>query len=196
MLRMVYASSPCCLQSMPRRLMHAAGLGPLREAFSHLMLLRRCQSADELTLLQLESYYSLSYTVVSLIFLSPLVGYVASALLNNTIHLHLGQRGVAFISPGCHVIAYLATSLHPPYPVLVAIFMVAGMGNGLEDAAWNAWLGNMANPNELLGFLHAFYGLGATLSPLVATSMVARAGLPWYRFYYVMVRQRTPSALA
>jgi hypothetical protein len=49
-------------------------------------------------------------------------------------------------------------------------------------------MGNMANPNEILGFLHAFYGLGATLSPLIATTMITKGrGLPWYYFYYVMV---------
>ena len=47
----------------------------------------------------------------------------------------------------------------------------------------------MANPNEVLGFLHAFYGVGAVLAPLIATTMVTRGDkLPWYTFYYVMVR--------
>ncbi|TKA80767.1 hypothetical protein B0A49_00504 [Cryomyces minteri] len=168
----------------------------------------------------LESYYNLTYTVVSLIFLSPLVGYILSALLNNTIHLKLGQRGVAIIAPrndrhapfksinfgtitepersyhaklsaesraSCHLIAYVVIAVHPPYPVLVVIFMLAGFGNGLEDAAWNAWLGNMANANEILGFLHGFYGLGAVLSPLIATTMITKANLPWYSWYYIMI---------
>lgn len=135
----------------------------------------------------LEDYYNLTYTVVSLIFLSPLIGYTVSALLNNSIHLKFGQRGVAFLSPGCHLLAYIVIAVHPPYPVLVVIFAIAGFGNGLEDAAWNAWVGNMANANEVLGFLHAFYGLGATLSPLIATSMITKGGLPWYVFYYLMI---------
>lgn len=117
------------------------------------------------------------------------MGYTASSLLNNSIHLRFGQRGVAFVSPGCHMLAYIIIAVHPPYPVLVVVFMIAGFGNGLADAAWNAWIGNMANPNEILGFLHAFYGLGATLSPLIATSMITKGSrLPWYEFYYVMVR--------
>lgn len=45
----------------------------------------------------------------------------------------------------------------------------------------------MANPNEVLGFLHAFYGLGAALSPLIATSLITKAGWHWYEFYYFMV---------
>ena len=46
--------------------------------------------------------------------------------------------------------------------------------NGIEDSAWNAWVGNMHRANELLGFLHGAYGLGATIGPLVATAMVTR----------------------
>ncbi|KAJ5058958.1 major facilitator superfamily domain-containing protein [Bipolaris maydis] len=136
----------------------------------------------------LQEYYRLSFVVISLVFLSPLVGYTASALLNNSIHLKFGQRGVAIIAPSCHLIAYIVIAVHPPYPVLVVIFMLAGFGNGLADAAWNAWIGNMANPNEVLGFLHAFYGLGAVLAPLIATTMVTKGNrLPWYSFYYVMI---------
>ncbi|KAF1996832.1 MFS general substrate transporter [Amniculicola lignicola CBS 123094] len=136
----------------------------------------------------LQKHYHLSFLVISLVFLSPLVGYTASALLNNSIHLKYGQRGVAFISPGCHLVAYIVIALHPPYPVLVVIFMLAGFGNGLADAAWNSWIGNMSNPNEILGFLHACYGLGAVLSPLIATSMITKGSkLPWWTFYYVMI---------
>ncbi|KAH8731059.1 major facilitator superfamily domain-containing protein [Phaeosphaeriaceae sp. PMI808] len=136
----------------------------------------------------LQEYYSLTFVVISLVFLSPFVGYAASALLNNTIHLKYGQRGVAMMAPTCHLIAYIVIAVHPPYPVLVVIFMLAGFGNGLADAAWNAWIGNMANPNEVLGFLHAFYGLGAVLAPLVATTMITKGSrLPWYCFYYVMI---------
>lgn len=68
------------------------------------------------------------------------------------------------------------------------LIVLAGFGNGLADAAWNAWIGNMANPNEVLGFLHASYGVGAVLSPLIATTMITKGNkLPWYSFYYVMV---------
>lgn len=41
--------------------------------------------------------------------------------------------------------------------------LLPGLGSGLQDSAWNAWVGNMQNANELLGFLHGVYGLGATM---------------------------------
>ncbi|RJE26881.1 Mfs transporter [Aspergillus sclerotialis] len=135
----------------------------------------------------LETYYNLSYTVVSLVFLSPLVGYVLAAVSNHKIHTTLGQRGVALLAPGCHLISYVVNCVHPPYPVLVISFIFAGFGNGLEDSAWNAWIGNMANANELLGLLHGVYGAGAVLSPLAATSIITKANRPWFFFYYIMV---------
>lgn len=65
-----------------------------------------------------------------------------------------------------------------PYPVLVVSFIFAGFGNGLTDSAWNAWIGNMANADELLGFLHGYYDVGAVLSSLAATSLVTKANCP------------------
>ncbi|EED16841.1 MFS transporter, putative [Talaromyces stipitatus ATCC 10500] len=101
--------------------------------------------------------------------------------------MYLGQRGVAGLSSLAHVLAYVVISVHPPYPVLIISFMFAGLGNGLADSAWNAWIANLANANELLGLLHGFYGLGAVLSPLIATSLVTKADWPWYTFYYLMI---------
>lgn len=139
----------------------------------------------------LEEYYQLSYTIISLVFLSPFVGYTLAALINNAVHMKFGQRGVAFMGPFCHLVAYVVIAVHPPYPVLVIAFMLAGLGNGLEDSGWNAWIGAMANANELLGILHGLYGAGAVVAPLIATSMIARAGLPWYSWYYVMIGAAT-----
>lgn len=133
-------------------------------------------------------YYHLSYTTVSLIFLSPFVGYTLAAFLNTSVHQRLGRRGVAAICSASHAAAYAAASAHPPYPVLVVIYMLAGFGNGIGDAAWSAWAGSMASgTDELLGLLHACYGAGGVLAPLVATSLVARAGTQWFAFYYVML---------
>ncbi len=135
----------------------------------------------------LEIYYDLTYTIVALVFLSPFVGYNVAALMNNWIHMKFGQRGVAIVGPICHLIAYIIIAVHPPYPVLVIAFMLAGLGNGLEDSAWNAWIGVMNNANEMLGFLHGFYGVGGTIAPLIATTLITQADYPWYYWYYFMV---------
>jgi fucose permease len=128
--------------------------------------------------------------VISLVFLSPFAGYVVSAMSNNVLHQKIGQRGIAALSAACHMAAYIIMASHPPYVVLVLAFIVAGFGNGVGDSAWNAWIGSLANANELLGFMHACYGVGGTLSPLVATLIVEKYHLGWYTFYYFMVGSR------
>ncbi|KAK1481645.1 hypothetical protein CCUS01_16004 [Colletotrichum cuscutae] len=135
----------------------------------------------------IETYYNITYAIVALLFLSPFIGYLVAALSNNLIHHKLGQRGVAVLGPISRMIGYIPLVSHPPYPVLPVVLLFAGFGNGLEDSAWNAWVGNMQNANELLGFLHGAYGLGATIGPLVASAMVTKGKLPWYSFYYVMI---------
>ncbi|ORY64261.1 major facilitator superfamily domain-containing protein [Pseudomassariella vexata] len=132
-------------------------------------------------------YYNVSYTVISLVFLAPFVGYVLAALSNNLIHHYMGQRGVAILGPLTRLIGYVPLCLHPPFAALPPIMLFPGFGNGIEDSAWNAWIGNMESANELLGFIHGGYGLGATIAPLIATAMVTKANLPWYTFYYLMV---------
>ncbi|KAI1200136.1 putative MFS transporter [Nemania serpens] len=135
----------------------------------------------------LQEYYHLSYIIISLAFLSPFIGYTAAAFLNNTVHKRLGRRGVAALASSSHLVAYVVIAVHPPYPVLVIAFALAGFGNGIADAAWNAFIGNLDRANELLGLLHGLYGVGAVISPLIASALVEKAGLPWYTFYYVMI---------
>ncbi|KAL9108469.1 MAG: hypothetical protein Q9227_006803 [Pyrenula ochraceoflavens] len=94
----------------------------------------------------LEEYYSISYTVVSLVFLSPCVGYIASAFTNNLVHMKLGQRGVAALGPGAHLVAYI-----------VVVFMLrvrhgSPFASGLTSTGF--WLGVTVG-RIVLGFVTA-----------------------------------------
>jgi MFS family permease len=94
--------------------------------------------ADHVALtIQLEVYYQKSYTVVSLVFLSPFVGYTISAILSNLIHQTLGRRGITIIAPTYHVIAFAVISAYPPFLVLVIIYILVGLGSGFHNAVWN-----------------------------------------------------------
>ena len=42
--------------------------------------------------------------------------------------------------------------------------LLTGFGNGIEDSAWNAWIGNMHRANELLGLLHGAVSFSASPS--------------------------------
>ncbi|ELR05809.1 hypothetical protein GMDG_01886 [Pseudogymnoascus destructans 20631-21] len=135
----------------------------------------------------IEEYYKINYAIVACMFLSPFAGYTLSAFMISKIHMRFGQVGIAVIAPTCKIIAYVITCVHPPFPVVPVFLVLTGLGNGLEDGAWNAWVGNMENANELMGILHGAYGLGGAIGPLISTAMVTKGGLHWYTWYYVMV---------
>jgi cyanate permease len=131
--------------------------------------------------------YGLSYATVSLILLAPMTGYTASSLLNNTMHMHYGQRGIGFVAGLCHIITYVVISQHPPFPVVVVINTLSGFGNGLTDACYNAWVGSMANANAVQGIMHSTYSAGGVIAPLIVTGLVIDAQNGWWYFYYPMI---------
>lgn len=83
-----------------------------------------------------------------------------ATLIVNKIHMTFGQRGIAIIGPLCHIIPFVIMALHPPWPAMLAVYVLVGLGNGLIDAAWNSWIADMASANTVMGLLAAFYGLG------------------------------------
>ena len=124
---------------------------------------------------------------MSTIFIVPFLGYVTAALSNNAIHYSVGQRGISFLGPTFRLLGYIPVVFHPPFFLLPILFMLTGFGNGIEDSAYNAWVGNMHQTNELLGIIHGAFGLGGAVAPLLASAMVAKLGLQWYQFYYVFI---------
>jgi hypothetical protein len=134
----------------------------------------------------LESYYHLSYLVVSLAFLSPFFGYLFAALFGDIMHRRLGRWGVCVLGTSCQLIAFVIAVTRPPFPVFVLAYAIAGLGNGTIDAAWNPWLGSLNNANQIMGILHGFYGIGGIICPAVFTAMIAQ-GISWNICYAVMI---------
>jgi fucose permease len=61
--------------------------------------------------------------------------------------------------------------------------LIAGLGSGAIDAGMNAYAAHHFSP-RLVNWLHAFYGVGATLGPLMMTAVLS-AGLVWRWGYAV-----------
>lgn len=135
---------------------------------------------------KLETYYGITYIEVSLIFLSPVAGFITSTLANHFLHNNLGRRGISILSGSCQLVAYVISSLHPPFYGLVIAYMLIGLGAGTKQASWNSYIGGLDHANELLGLLHGSYGLGATLLPIVASSLFDHAGWQWWMVYYIL----------
>jgi fucose permease len=102
-------------------------------------------------------------------------------------HTKVGQRGIALTAGFCHLLAYTIACLHPRCVVMVFVYILVGIANGAKNAAWNAFVSGLQQPNKLLGLLHGFYGLGATITPVTASALFSKHHWKWYQFYYLLV---------
>ncbi|WAO84885.1 MFS domain-containing protein [Fusarium falciforme] len=74
----------------------------------------------------LENYYSLPYSIVSLIFLGPMLGCVTAAFTSNRLHQKFGRRGVAAFATGSYAISYVGMCAHPPFGLVVPLLVLTG----------------------------------------------------------------------
>jgi len=95
-------------------------------------------------------------------------GYVAS-LIGIGPMLAISTSGVA--------LGLLAYSLTPTWWLMVLIGLLSGLGSGAAHVGLNAHFAAHLGARAL-NWLHACFGLGATLGPLIMTSIL-RAGLSW-----------------
>jgi fucose permease len=134
----------------------------------------------------LELYYNLSYLQVSTAFLAPFVGYLVAALISDKVHHLVGRWGASIIAPTCQLTCYIIAICAPPFPLFVIGYAICGFGNGTIEASWNSWMGSLDAANEVMGFLHGFYGLGGILCPSIFTAII-NSGRRWNICYSVMI---------
>lgn len=83
-------------------------------------------------------------------------------------------------------LAYVPMVAGAPFPVVVLAFFLVGFGFAVNIAIANTFCGRLARGTFVLGCMHGCYGLGGVLGPLVATSIVAAAGAPFWTRYYIL----------
>ncbi|CCH44922.1 Glucose/galactose transporter [Wickerhamomyces ciferrii] len=111
------------------------------------------------------NYYQVEQTSISVVFVIQFLGFATSALSNEYFHNRFGRRGVMILSNVVLFLVYFVNSFKPPFKLFIIIYYFVGLGIGLMDSCMNVWLSSLVDHNELMGFLHGFYGVGAFIAP-------------------------------
>ncbi|MDL2344576.1 MFS transporter, partial [Deinococcus sp. MIMF12] len=111
-------------------------------------------------------------------------GYLTSSFLSGRLLRVMPIGTVLALSTLAAAAALLGFALTPGWPLLLAFGFVAGLGGGAVDAGLNAY-GARHFSARTLNWLHAFFGLGTTLGPLIVTAVLG-SGNVW-RWSYVIV---------
>ncbi|KAH7098377.1 MFS general substrate transporter [Auriculariales sp. MPI-PUGE-AT-0066] len=134
---------------------------------------------------RIQEYYHLGYTIVSLLFLLGCFGFMVGAFASLWLNDKLGFGKTLVLGASCQVITYAIFAPAPPFPVLVVFAFVNGFGMAVQDAQSNGYVAVMKhNADRKMGALHAVYGAGALLGPLVSTQF---AQMPDHWSYHYII---------
>ncbi|MFV2113054.1 sugar MFS transporter [Micromonospora sp. LOL_025] len=121
---------------------------------------------------------------VGLVLTAGTAGYLTSSVLAG---FTLARLGVGWLLAGSTLLASLALTgyaLTPGLVLMVGCALVLGLGSGAIDSGLNAYAAGAFGPRHM-NWMHAFFGLGVALGPLIMTGALS-AGLSW-RWGYGLV---------
>ena len=108
---------------------------------------------------------------------AAMAGYLVSSFSSGAVVARLGVGSVLAWSSATMVVSSLACAVAPAWSLVLAAGVLAGVGAGAIDAGINAYAAAHFPP-RLVSWLHACYGVGAMLGPLLMTAVLG-AGLAW-----------------
>ncbi len=118
------------------------------------------------------AYYQVNTSTIGLLFFSFSTGYVLSTGSTGFLIQKLGQHWYLTWGAALCMVSTFAFCLKPPFPLALVTNLFLGFGTGIIDTGFNALISSLPRRTQLLNYLHAFYGTGALLGPLVASAFL------------------------
>jgi fucose permease len=136
-----------------------------------------------LLLSQMNSY-GVDRATIGITFFTGSAGYVFAGLSNGALMQRFGIRMALAVGGGAFVLAGLYMATRPPFAAFVAVQLVIGYGTGVVETVLNTYIASMPGATALLNRLHAFFGVGALVGPVLAAWIVGFA--PWTVVWLVL----------
>lgn len=118
---------------------------------------------------------------IGLLLLSGTLGYLISSFVAGTVASRLGIGWTTFLGAAALATSISLTSVLSIWLLVVLIYALGGVGGGLIDAAFNAYVAEH-HSKRTLNWLHASFGIGATIGPTLVTLVLVGGGA-WRNAY-------------
>ena len=115
--------------------------------------------------------FALSLDAVGALFIARTAGYFAAGYLNGQLVPRLGIGRLMALASLVGGIGMLGYALTPSWAVMVGCAVLGGLGMGAIDAGMNTYFAAVHSAS-LMNWLHAFFGVGATISPAMTTALL------------------------
>jgi fucose permease len=128
--------------------------------------------------------FQLPVSRIGLLLTGNMVGYLTSSFFAGQVVRMLGVGRLLAFSGMLVTLALAGVALSPAWPPLILFAVVGGLGAGAIDSGINAFAAQQFSA-RVVNWLHAFFGVGATIGPLLMTTVLA-AGLGWRPGYGIL----------
>ena len=128
--------------------------------------------------------FGLSLDRLGLLLFVTTAGYLTSSFFSGWIVRRAGVGGLLVGSSVLVVVSAVGYALAPWWGIVLLASLPAGLGAGAIDAGINGYAAARFPPGRV-AWLHASWGVGATLGPLLMTGVLA-LGLSWRWGYWVL----------
>jgi fucose permease len=151
-------------------------------AFSTFLLIGGNDGALGVLIPDIRVAYRIDAATVSWLFLCFAAGYLAATFTTGPLMAWLGVRRFLLVGQGLVAVGAGLYGLGLPFPLFLCVGTLLGCGIGIVDAGLNAYVASLPGNAVLLNYLHACYGAGALLGPLLASTLLALQ-LGWQATY-------------
>lgn len=134
----------------------------------------------------MQTTYHTGKGTISLLFLAGTCGYFIASFNNGLLLEKLGNRRFLLLASLIMGLGFAILSSRPPFFLLLLGIVPIGFGVAMLDAGLNSYIARLPDNTARLNYLHAFYGIGALLGPLVASAFLA-LGWVWNSVYFVWI---------
>ncbi len=155
-------------------------------AFTAFILIGANDGAFGVLIPSLRTHYGVDKATIGLLFLVQTIGYLIAAFNSGLLVEKLGNRRFLVLGVASFLLGVVALSLMSPFMVVLIMMLPLGFGVAIIDAGLNAYIAAMPRNAALLNYLHAFYGTGALLGPVIASAILA-ARWGWNSVYFVWI---------
>ena len=124
----------------------------------------------------IRGHFNLPIDAIGLVIISATIGYSVSGFFSGVTVRIFGIGGLLAISCGLTATAQLLYAITPWWPLFVASAFVGGIGAGAIDAGVNNYVEKHYS-ERLMQWLHASFGIGITLGPIIMTLGIRLTGI-------------------